>query len=229
MMDKLRLGAALLPAAEVGLLRALTRLLAANPGAGFRWQFVDSPPYDALVTDAGADLQAQRNRAPAILALCGAEKIAGPDCMPRPIKAEQLERWLTAQQERRPVTMISPPAASAQNPGRAQHAHDRTTYRLLKWPPNMLLQNDMARVRMATLMSRRAMSVGELANMTELPAARCQTFIQSLRSIGLLQITEIPAPPVAVGTPSATPSGQSTSRWNLVRNIRQRLGLGTPA
>ena len=44
-----RLGQWQLPESEISLIRAYFRLYAQNPG--FRWNFVEEPPFDALLID----------------------------------------------------------------------------------------------------------------------------------------------------------------------------------
>lgn len=236
---KLRLGAELLPSAEVGLVRALVQLAAATGNAGLHWEFADAPPYDALITDSGVDPSIVQGRASAILMVGGPDQVPGRDRLQRPITSEQLERWLLALQANRLTTLAASDPITAQSnsteptwlddsgsarPTAEPDAGDRTAYRLVRWPPNVMLQNDRGRVRMATLMSRRPMRLSELAHTTGQPVDHCLKFVQSLRSLGLLEVTEV-SHPSASAVAEAPIDPQRASRWNLVRSIRSRLGL----
>ncbi len=238
-MTKLRLGAELLPSAEVGLVRALVQLAAANGNADLHWVFVDAPPYDALITDSSVDPSIVQGRASAILVVGGQHQAPGRDRLQRPITGEQLERWLLAQQAARPIECAAPDIAAAQSnaaeppwldgPDSARpmiepDAGDGIAYRLVRWPPNVMLQNDRGRVRMATLMSRRPLRLSELAHITEQPVEHCLKFVQSLRSLGLLEVIAV-SHPSASAVAEAPIDPQRANRWNLVRSIRSRLGL----
>jgi hypothetical protein len=95
-------------------------------------------------------------------------------------------------------------------------------FRLRKWPPQEVVRNDAVRVRMATMLSRRALSVDELAGLSRQPADRCVAFVQTLRSLGLLEVDAAAAAP-STEAPVRKPS--IAAQRTLVDSLRRRLGI----
>lgn len=227
-MGDLKLGVQSLPAAEAGLVRALLQLMAhGRAGVAPRWTFADQGPFDALVTDAATQPSSLPARAVLRLAQAGAQ-VAEADVVARPLRADALERWLDAVATR----LASAPAAA-----RTTVRSDDPRWKLRRWPPNELLRADAGRTRLATMLSRRALSVDELAQLAGVAPEKCRTFVQLLQSFELLVADApppeapraLPAPPPAATTaaaPAAPAPAPAASRWSLVASIRRKLGLG---
>ena len=117
--------------------------------------------------------------------------------------------------------------------GEAPPAH-APRYRLKRWPRAAVLRADPRRIRMATLLSRRALNARDLTVLTGYDAPECQVFMQVLRSAELL-MDDAPAPsgpaPAPAAPPAAGPAAgpaaaapQSLTR-GLIASFRRRLGL----
>ena len=113
---------------------------------------------------------------------------------------------------------------------------DAPRHRLKRWPRAAVLRDDPKRIRMATLLSRRALNVRELTVLTGYAAPECQVFMQVLRSSDLLAddapvqapepaaaLHASPTAPATAGTTAATPP-QGLTR-GLIASFRRRLGL----
>lgn len=230
-MATLRLGAYHLPPAEAGLVRAQIRLLAIGAG-DFAWEFAEAAPYDALIVDAnspdiGGALLQRSAKAIGVLANESSPIRDDTDVLCRPLRAEHLEAWLRRVQAK--LLGSAKPAIVV-----ASAAH-KPRFKLRRWPPAPLLHEDSQRVRLATLLSRRAMTVSELAAMSQQPEQRCQVFVQLLQSFTLVDV-QVSDPGTAPIAPSSKPTPLEVTavgkpmpanapKWALVRSIRQRLGL----
>ncbi len=97
-------------------------------------------------------------------------------------------------------------------------------FKLVRWPPALLLRNDPLLVRMATLLSRRAMSAIELATATQIPLGRARDFVNVLKASMLLE--EQTAVPQLQNRPrSQTNPPLQKVAPGLINRIRLRLGL----
>ena len=96
-------------------------------------------------------------------------------------------------------------------------------FKLMRWPSAMLLRNDPHLVRMATLLSRRAMSVTELTALTNFPQGRVQNFFNILKASMLLKEESSSLQPRAL-TVQAKHKKPNAPR-GLVSRIRLRLGI----
>ena len=238
-MSTLRLGAYKLPAAEVVLVQTLFRLY--SHGDAFRWTFVTAPPYDALLVD-GTTEDGMRpevdQMAKAVLRLTRMNSGQVPNTLERPIRADRLQDWLKSTEhdllQTRPATLIGEtdePAAAAP-PAAAPTQINPVRFKLRRWPPAALLRSDPNRIRMATLLSRRALNASELATISQQPAQECQAFLTTLQTAGLVDVQkEAPATPAggataATAAPTAAPkpAGPTFAR-GLISGIRRRLGL----
>lgn len=220
-MASLRLGVHGLPAPEAGLVRALLKLLeSASPG-GTLWVFAADGPCDVLVADAADGslprAQAER-RARAVLRLGGTGSATAEDALPRPLRAEQFEAWLLRTQ--RVLYGAVSSTRPAPPPGPVEASPAAVRFKLTRWPPPELLHGEPQRIRMASLLSRRFLSVRELSRLADVDDIRAQTFIQLLQNFQLLAIekSEIPRPP-------AIATGGRDVDWNLLRSLRRRLGI----
>jgi len=120
--------------------------------------------------------------------------------------------------------VVVPDAAQAIPPA------DAPRYRLLRWPRQGVLRGDAQRIRMATLLSRRAMNAFDLVSLTGFTPHQCEVFLQVLQASALLA-AEQPAAPAhnaASALPSAKPpSALARPRFTegLITGLRKRLGL----
>lgn len=226
-MSVLRLGVYRLPAPEVAVIRTIVQLYASD--AAFPWTMVNAPPYDALLVDesATATERAEFARmAGAVLALTRRNAGDAPHTLERPIRADKLQLWLKSTEH----------ALRAQRPARSSmeeqaaleiEVSDSVRFTLRRWPSALLLRNDPDKVRMASLLARRTLSAIELAELGELPLPLCVTFLQTLRTAGILELHVAPA---AWAYPEAQRAhGMPVRREfmrGLVNGIRRRLGLG---
>ena len=198
-----RLGVEGLGAREAGLVRALLALTGSEPG----WRFVGEGHCDALVVDAAADAaRAQRERGARAVLLLG-ECAAHGEALPRPLRADQFESWLHRAQARLEIRAALPPVPR---------------YRLLRWPPAQLLRSEPRRTRMATLLTRRALSAAQLAQLSGGDETGAQRFLHLLQGFGLL-LEECDAS-LRAPRPAAT-HPPASQRWAHVRRIPRSLGL----
>lgn len=227
MSSLLRCGVQGLPAAETALVRTLFRLYQ-HGTSDFRWSLVDSAPYDAILVDSNSPHLATEH---------GHDGVKAVLTLTRPLRSEMLETWLLQTQREffpegmaaRPVEAVQAPLparpAAAQTPVPAPQAN---AYKLMRWPPAAMLRNDPTLIRMATVLSRRAMTITELAQVSQQPLDNAQAFALALRDAGMLvsPITvKLPAQPLpdAVAPRIATPPRQAER--SLMNRIRLRLGL----
>lgn len=240
-MSTLRLGAYNLPAAEVVLVQTLFRLYA--HGSSFRWTFVTAPPYDALLvdgtTDEGASPQID-SMARAVLRLTRMNSGRAPNTLERPIRADRLQEWLNSLEhellETRPTARPAEQAGASALPAYAEPAApdiviQPVRFKLRRWPPAALLRSDPNRIRMATLLSRRALNAAELATISQQAVQDCQEFLNILQTTGLVDVLREPAGASPAATAAAAPAaGTATPRApsfarGLISGIRRRLGL----
>ena len=233
-MPVLRLGAYNLPAAEVVLVQTLFRLFAHD--TSFRWAFVDKAPYDALLVDGTApeSSSAEVGRLTRfVLRLTRMHAPEAPNTLQRPIRADRLHDWLVSV-DRSMQQTLSPDAADSliEQAESLAAATERVLltstlrFKLRRWPPGALLRKDPARIRMATLLSRRALSTAELAGLSGQPLEDCQAFMQLLQTTGLVSLQQEPAA-TAAQPPAAdeeTPRKSGFGR-GLIAGIRRRLGV----
>lgn len=182
-------------------------MLLSAGAAGRQWTFVGDGPCDALLVGSGEGepLQVQRRRGARAVGLIGsADAPEGMQALAWPLSSERFESWLLRTQ----ALLGSAPAAGAQE-----------RFRLRRWPPAQLLRGEAARIRLATVLSRRAVSVPELAQVTGCDEPTCLRFVHLLLGFGLIDTEQRAAEP---GPARHAPDA---ARWGLVRRIRQRLGL----
>lgn len=230
-----RLGTLGLPQAEAGLVRAWLALAATEPG--FDWRLGQEPPFDAVLADGahlslrsvGLPLQGERL---CILGQTSAELPAGATLLERPLRQEALMGWLTSLSSAAPAMpamQVGPSANTATGAiaGLADTASAR--WKLRRWPPQQLLRDSRSRMRMASLLSRRALSAQELAHLSGGDPADCQVFLQMLQGFDLVdRVARPPAAtaPAPAGNAPARGLGDSGSALSrVVRGLRLRLGL----
>lgn len=92
--------------------------------------------------------------------------------------------------------------------------------RLVQWPPARLLAG-VGRMRLATLLTGKAMKLDELVRRSALPVDVCQAFVLDLQSANLLT-SPSPAAQPAHSQPAAI---KKVAQPGLLDRIRMRLGL----
>lgn len=261
-MDALRLGLIGLSSAEDALVATLFRLHRVDPT--FIWQLTTVPPFDALLVDATCHssefdhLLGMNTK----LMKMGAIDSEHPDELPRPVRSHVLVRWLnsieveilhssgdqfasTGIQSRHSNSWLDHDADSGRSAPIARPVFGSTPsdrvpagarFKLRRWPAHAFLEGDVNRIRMATMLSRRALSVGDLSASTLVPDSQCEKFLRELLDARLLEEV-IPTatagkPPLAVpdqpGDNRRVPLPETKSRGigqSLLRSIRKRFGI----
>lgn len=218
-MSKLRLGTYLLPPGEVLLIRTLMRLF--SQGAAFDWTLAEEGPYDAIIVDARAfKADEATHLASIVLRLTPGRDDPSHNTLQRPIKAEKLQAWLQAAalalHARRNAAEPAPERLLALSQGR---------FKLLRWPPDTVLQRDAGLIRMSTLLSQRKLQPCELAELSRQPLNACLAFIEQLRGLQLLACDTM-APLADTAPADAAPATAPRARHRgLISELRKRLGL----
>jgi len=227
-MSDLRIGVFDLEPKDVAYIRALVRLFAQTEKLG--WSYAEHPPYHAVVADASA-----RIAHPAFFdSFKGlvATMVTGPgvldmNMLAYPIRANQFRDWLKLRQsELMPALYQADDSAGAS----AQLAGRR--FKLRRWPASGLLLNEPMRLRIATLMSRNAMSSQQLAELTGQPEGACRQFLGVLHAADLLiEMKPVdasgaaPAQHVAGNTNADADGAEVEVKLGLMASIRRRFGL----
>lgn len=125
-----------------------------------------------------------------------------------------------------PAPTSSPTPASAPRPvaaARLAELAPHARWKLRRWPGHALLGADVNRIRMATMLTRRPLSVQDLSAATGVTEIQCEQFVGALHLAGLIDAA---APTPAQPTPAAAaaPTARGIGR-SLLRSIRQRFGL----
>lgn len=255
-MDSLKLGLAGLPEAEGNLIATLFRLHAVE--RSFIWTLKKAPPYDALLIDASFPEEATlplRGRNTSIMRL-SAPGQQTPGEMHRPIRSDRLISWLNsievgllhgghdafASTASHSVIGASSfesaaarPAASsmpgALRPGTIDLSDETLAYKLKRWPPASALAKNVGRIRVATVLSRKPITIKELVALSRIAADDCEAFLQTLAQHHLLAIERRASEPRAAAPINELPpleamqKTEKRGRFDLVRSIRRRFGL----
>jgi len=245
-MSELRLGAVNLDPKDVAYVRALVRLFAHTEKLD--WIYVDAAPYHAVVADArarAADPGFYERFTGVVLSLGDAPGASAADTLAYPIRANEFRDWLKLRQDSLPdarvggAQALSPStdtvmvaASSGASPVSAlvYTSQEGRRYKLRRWPGAELLRGDPGAMRMATFLSRNALSVAQLAALTGQMEEACSRFVGVLQAAGLLvEIVAVPeqqerAPstsrPIALDLPQLPPA-----RVGLMASLRRHLGL----
>ena len=223
-MNSFRLGVRHLPRAEAGLVRALVALLCNDVTSDLQWVFVDEAECDAMITDR-AKVGDEAFVAAHVLFLTQPNTSTGPNILARPLRADLLRDWLAQTQAALLATRaITTAATPARRPQTSSTTCPSRRYKLRKWPPRDTLGSDMARVRMATLLGIRALTMHEFVQLSRVPVDACESFLQQLQQLQLIDLSG-DTTQHASNTASQPFARPKDSRWSLVRSIRSRLGL----
>lgn len=244
---ELRLGVLGVPNAERRLIAAMLRLFRHNPE--FRWVYAETSPYHAVVVGSGSE-PAGTDDLPRMRVVddTSDQRVDKPldAVLFRPINSDQLERWLLDLQRRlsnqADLSRVSkdspkvPGRASVQSEERAAPSDSRadisakaadaleTRYRLKRWPPQVLMRDNPSRVRMATLLARRALSHTELVTLGRVSIDEARAFISVLQSAAMLVVTNRTSA-VVIPRDQAT---QASMMSRLISAIRSALYPGRP-
>ena len=137
-----------------------------------------------------------------------------------PIHANDLERELNALGDL--IEVRVPVASVATTPGtNTIKPNDRVL--LTRWPtPKLLTTRD--RIRLATLMTGRPLTLRDIHTRSGVPEGLCSEFITELARTGMLKCEHSDTPPRTTTPPSTT-----VIQGGLLTRIRLRLGLTTVA
>lgn len=202
----LRLGAVDLAPKDVAYVRALVRLFSHTEK--LHWSFADAAPYDAVIANPRARVAHPGffgSFKGLVLTLVDAPGTPAVDTVAYPIRANQFRDWLKLRQAS--LSNLLAPTA------------DTRRFKLRRWPQATVLGGDPAALRMATLMSRNALTVAQLAALALLPEERCGAFVDMLLDAGLLVEWAAPtetAPAIAAAAPVRT---------GLMASLRRHLGI----
>ena len=246
-MAGLKLGTVALEPKDVAYVRALVRLFVHTEKLS--WSFVDVAPYHAVLVRGNgraarpgwlADFDGL------VVRLVDGDGNVAADALAYPLRPEQLREWLKLRQrplddepvqqaasvqQAAPVQRVRvqapPPAAvvaAAAAIGVSEPVARRgRLFKLRRWPDVGLLNEHPAALRMATLMSRKALSVAQLAALTDQSESACRRFIASLERAGLLH--EEAAPEAPDGQAAAAVVAVAPVRQRLLVSLRRHLGL----
>lgn len=250
-MDFLKLGLVGLPDAEASLVNTLFRLHRMD--ASFIWALSETGPFDAVLVDSTVPehhLRAvigKRVRISRLLPM-GVPPGAGGE-MSRPIRSDHLVGWLNSIEvdilhgggdgfastaaysghaSSLPASRSGFVPVSASRPGFALQR-----FKLKRWPSAAILAADVVRIRAATLLSRRLLTLSELSSLSGMQLQRSEEFVMELAQHRLLETADpLPAPaPVQRGSPPSVKSGESRAARPglgraLISSIRRRFGMG---
>jgi len=221
-----------LPAAETAVIRTIVQLYASD--LSFPWTFVTAPPYDALLVDESATAAERAGfarMAGALLTLTRRNSGGHAHTLERPIRADRLQQWLKST-ERTLLAVQSVPSGEPEHMAPKIEVSESVRFTLRRWPSALLLRNDPEKVRMASLLARRALSATELSDLGELPLSRCVIFLQTLRSAGVLELHVVPSGALPHADLPRIPGLPAPARGafarGLINGIRRHLGLATP-
>ena len=182
---------------------------------------------DLLVVADGVNPTYSQNpgRSPQPVLRLGSAGVDGHGILSWPLKADALEKELNrlgghALRERGVKNL--PAMSTGAIASAAAPDTNRDLMRLQQWPPTKFLSGP-GRMRLATLLTGRAMSLDELVYRSALPLPLCKVFVDDLQGARLLQITAITPKPVL-----ASPMGiaqPKTVQRGLLDRIRIRLGI----
>lgn len=207
------------------LFKAIVRLL--DHRTLQRWVYRPGSPDLRVVCDSGftpevpADAEVMApdiDALPPLLLTISAEQ-RGPHCLSLPIRADALEAELNSLGVER-VRIC----------GHRSLTPSTRTVQLLRWPSAQLLGTP-ERVRLATLMVSKPVTLAWVQERAGLPPAACAQFFAELHDAGMLAASPSPdagesrtmsIPASAVGTKSAAAAAAPTG---LLARIRSRLGL----
>lgn len=221
-MTILRFGIPHLSPPEVGLVKAFFRLYSQDPA--FRWTIVEGPPYDVLLVDESVESIPENIVVGKVLTLTPVKSDL-PNTMERPLRSDYLEAWLKKAEydlcnadAQTPITKEAPIAE------RLIDAASRLHFKLRRWPPATLLGINPIRIRVATLISRRALRLDEMAAISGQSLEECVAIVNLLQDAGLIEIQDLPEKPMVMERFGSRLADQATKQ-GFVNGVREKLGL----
>jgi hypothetical protein len=262
-VESLKLGLVGLSEAEVRLMSTLFRLHRVEPS--FIWTLAAAGPFDALLVDETADpvaFAAAKGARTQVKRLGAIHAVATEDLMPRPIRSDHLMEWLSKievvilhqgqdafsstqshsrESHAAATTLPAKEMPAAPDPMAAPAADlDALCFKLKRWPSEALHKRDSVTIRMASMLTRRPMTIAALSEASGQPVLACRALVQMLRVQNLLTETHPPAAipeqvtersakavPAEAHKPRLQQQPQRKSRFGggLIKSIRQRLGI----
>ncbi len=222
MVAKLRFGFYQMPANEVALVKAFFRLFSTRPD--FPWEISETGPVDVVLSEQLASAMPAGLCRPTTVVLRVLERgDQGLDenSLTRPLRSDHLESWLLKFAARVGDDAMRPSINASISP-----VPEKAIIRmkLVRWPPALLLHKDPGRIRLATMLMKRALSITEMSKISSWPVGQCESFIEALRSVGLIQNIPVSAnAPVVkanVGGGAAMPLSDG-----FFARFRRKLGL----
>lgn len=140
-----------------------------------------------------------------------------------PLRADELE----AELNRLGDLIQASITASSQTAAPAQPQELDIAFRLLRWPPVALLAT-RERMRLATLMTGRAVTVSSLQKLSGAGLQTCSDFVDELRRAGLMQDLASQSTrggDLAIPSASKPAAARAAGQSGLLARIRQRLGI----
>jgi hypothetical protein len=206
-----------LPDREVLVFKSMVRLLGHR--THFAWVYCPSSTELRVVAEGLATAALQAALTQQVLTL-GAGNIKRQSYLRLPLHANELEAELN-----RLGALISP---VNQTTAAVATAASTTPMRMLRWPPASLLTTS-TRVRLATLMAGRPLTMAELAQRSKENLAVCTAFFDDLRQLNLLMPVATVSPSAMASTPPVAAAHQPHTHRpvqpGLLDRIRMRLGL----
>lgn len=250
-MNSLKLGVLGLSDAERTLLGTLMRLHRVDPS--FIWSLTTEAPFDALLVDADVSPRSYVEKVDqrTMVKRLSTRGTSKPGELPRPIRSDLLVEWLTSIEasQWRKAQFATPSITSEVQAGAPDEvvpiktlhksdeprpcdagkaksmSYDNMLFRLKRWPPASALARDAARIRVATLLSRKALSLSDLKALSRIPDVAFFPFLRELDLQGYLVTIEQGAPAtVSCKAPGARTKPGIAS--GLIHSLRRRLGIG---
>lgn len=257
-MDYLKLGVAGLTAAEVSLVETLFRLHRVDPA--FIWALATDPPFDAILIDCNFDIGNVASPRARVMRLGPAgTNIEG--MMQRPIRSDLLVRWLNSieveilhgGQDHFASTNAESQAGLRSSAGLSRlrwkissllgldhddalnsFKFDEGAFKLLRWPAAEVLRADVGRIRMATMLSRRHLTLKELCALSRMPESKSIEFVAELFRLQMLDPKprdKVEKPALAVTNEESRGPGVASEPKtrgfgsSLISSIRKRFGI----
>ncbi len=222
---------------EVSRVRILIRLL--RGASDFHWVYAPDAPFDAVLV--GQDAKAPTGAI--VIDVLPAGSQSANAALKQPIEVPALEGLLYKLQVQLQPTDFGglyeiprtksapedapPPLGSPGAPNESPlTVEDNASYKLTRWPPQVVLRDSKDRLRIANLISRNAFSVEEVVRSTGISKEEVQSFMTVLQSFGIVKVeishglTRDPS----YAYPNTTPS-QILVKRGLLSAIRRTLGI----
>lgn len=243
-MTALKLGIEGLEIFEINRIKILLRLLGGVDN--FFWVYSPEEPYDAVLTNKASSFSKMQH--PVTIEVLAAGSHERPGALVSPIDTSKLEMLLVSlQNQLQPVlsgdifpkfqgivakqSTVQAVSSVAEDGRKALSVAEKMPelYKLKKWPPQAVLQNNKERIRLANLLSRKSLSIDQLELDSGIAKTEIQSFIKVLQSLRLVMVNVSPLSAVNHGISSVdrtcTFPIQGKAKRSLVLAIRRKLGI----